>query len=351
MLKKIIKKILPEKLNVKTSSWVWFLISVLVIAPIIFYGANSILMSALENKGSPVESVDIVLLNFASFLLGVLSSFLIAYEIIDITTSLNPIATLNERMEEVKEKGDVHSCVVAKMCEPWNERDVSLIEKAKERLALNDDDLIHLLIKENTDDVSALVPDISLYKNIRSVISAPKEDLDEFESWGKQKMRLTGGSAVYCIYIEHFLDSYSRAGMEGIPFFDGDDLSKTFNAFFFYFRKDAAVAEPTATTLETKLSNLRAKISKIPDNIVMRALLNAIEGHGDKLSPVVNSRLEKMVSSASDGWGKLNKETREIFLGTCNNITSQISTTEAGENEALNQEIVLQSRVLNSLIK
>ena len=80
--------------------------------------------------------------------------------------------------------------------------------------------------------------------------------------------------------------------MEGIPFFDGDDLSKTFNAFFFYFRKDAAVAEPTATTLETKLSNLRAKISKIPDNVVMRALLNAIEGHGDKLSPVVNSRLE-----------------------------------------------------------
>ena len=55
-------------------------------------------------------------------------------------------------------------------------------------VALSDDDFIHLLIKENTDDVSALVPDISLYKNIRSVISAPKEDLDEFESWGKQKM-------------------------------------------------------------------------------------------------------------------------------------------------------------------
>jgi hypothetical protein len=269
----------------------------------------------------------------------------------------NSISKLNARVALLGGKEGVIYSVLNRVFVKWKREDFTLLKAANERLKMNDEVFAKTLVMDYTKNAKIPIPLIWDDKN-EAPLRYKKEALN-LKRWNKMDLNLSGRAGFSCI----FLSVFARKVKEGVM--SENDFDATFKDLYVSIEESAirklkekgqscrnAAKEVRGfiNKFTPPQQNLVTAAGKIPEKEPMKAFINAIEAQSGKLSPAVNTRLEEMVSTAAEGWERLDTGARAAFLATCNSVVQQVSEREVGIDETLNAEVVLRSKVLDALL-
>jgi hypothetical protein len=269
----------------------------------------------------------------------------------------NSISKLNARVASLDGKEGIIYSVLNRVFVKWKEGDFTLLKAASERLKMNDEVFAKTLVMDYLKNAKTPIPLIWDDKN-----EAPphyKKEALNLKRLHNMDLKMSGQAGLSCIFLSIFAGKLK----EGIM--SKNDFDSIFQDLYVSIKEDAIRqirekgqscrdAAKEARGFFNKFNppqqNLVTAAGKIPEKEPMQAFVNAIEDQSGKLSPAVNTRLEEMVSTAAEGWERLDAGARAAFLATCNSVVKQVSEREMGIDETLNAEVVLQSKVLNLLL-
>jgi hypothetical protein len=349
IVEKTISKICPRWLSAANTEiliiFLGFLVPLAASIPAwVYFGIDDVI-------GNMVLSILLGALGLVVFYAAITLLFFVnAYE-------KNSISKLNARVASLDGKEGIIYSVLNRVFVKWKEGDFTLLKAASERLKMNDEVFAKTLVMDYLKNAKTPIPLIWDDKN-----EAPphyKKEALNLKRLHNMDLKMSGQAGLSCIFLSIFAGKLK----EGIM--SKNDFDSIFQDLYVSIKEDAIRqlrekgqscrdAAKEARGFFNKFNppqqNLVTAAGKIPEKEPMQAFVNAIEDQSGKLSPAVNTRLEEMVSTAAEGWERLDAGARAAFLATCNSVVKQVSEREMGIDETLNAEVVLQSKVLNSLL-
>lgn len=318
-------------------------------------------MYALPTGVTEASSISLFLIMAA----GIVAHIIAHYEALKyLIFRHNAMVRLNARVTaHSKEEDTVIDYVLREMLPKLDVKDFTQIKEAKRLLRMDDEQFVNNFIKQSVCKLNLNIKRINGLSDMSLIINSDKDcrrAIDDFNLWIANDLILSGGPLLSCMYLSFYIQEVQKGRLKEETYNTllktlHGEVKKDADAFMALkvkgSEKSMNVAMGLVNELKPDAEGIVQSASRIPEKAAMKLFISAIDNNYEKLSPAVNSRLKNMAHSAAEGWEKLNAESRAAFLATCNNVALQISTTETGIDETLNQEIVLQSRVLNSLIK